>query len=212
MLNLTECFVLRPELDLPGDASGLMILDDSYEVGTPFQNYFELDHVFETEVTPNRPDWLSQVGIARELAAIIDTTYSAPKVELKENGENVNDCASVEVKDFDLCPRYTARVVKNVKIGPSPEWMQKYLIAIGLRPINNVVDITNFVLMECGQPLHAFDYNKLADNKIIVRRAENGEKMPLLDGSEHELTNDMLVIADAEKPCCTCWCYGWRKQ
>ncbi len=188
------------ELDLPGDASGLMILDDSHEVGTPFQNYFELDHVFETEVTPNRPDWLSQVGIARELAAIIDTTYSAPKVELKENGENITDFASVDVKDFDLCPRYTARVVKNVKIGPSPEWMQKYLIAIGLRPINNVVDITNFVLMECGQPLHAFDYDKLADYKIIVRRAENGEKMPLLDGSEHELTDEMLVIADAEKP------------
>ncbi len=188
------------ELGLAGDSDGLMILGDDCVTGTAFQEYFDLDYVFETEVTPNRPDWLSQVGIARELAAIIDTSYSAPEVKLEENDEDVNDLATVEVKDNELCPRYTARVIKNVKIGPSPEWMQNYLIAIGLRPINNVVDITNFVLMECGQPLHAFDYDKLAGHKIIVRRASEGEKMPLLDGSEHELANDMLVIADADKP------------
>ncbi len=188
------------ELGLGADSNGLMILGDDYTVGTPLQAYFDLDYCVETEVTPNRPDWLSQIGVARELAAITNTTYRKPEVKLNETSEKIADIAKLEVSANDLCPRYTARVIKNVKIGPSPEWMQKYLIAIGLRPINNVVDITNFVLMECGQPLHAFDYDKLAESTIIVRRAAAGEKMPLLDGSEHKLTSDMLVIADAEKP------------
>lgn len=188
------------ELKLDGDASGLLELDDTFTVGQPLQSYFEKDYLVETEVTPNRPDWLSQVGIARELAALNKTGYRKPEIKLTENSEAVADFASVEVSANDLCPRYTARVVKNVKIGPSPKWMREYLLSIGLRPINNVVDITNFVLMELGQPLHAFDYDKLAGHQIIVRRATEGEKMPLLDGSEHELSAEDLVIADADKP------------
>jgi phenylalanyl-tRNA synthetase beta chain len=141
------------ELNLPGDSSGLMILGDEFKVGTKLQDYYDFDYMVETEVTPNRPDWLSQTGIARELAAIVDSSYRMPEIKLEENSETITDFATVEVTAKDLCPRYTARIIKNIKIGPSPDWMQKYLTAVGLRPINNVVDITNFVLMELGQPL-----------------------------------------------------------
>ncbi|MGL4855146.1 MAG: phenylalanine--tRNA ligase subunit beta, partial [Lentisphaeria bacterium] len=188
------------ELGLGNDHDGLMILNEKYEVGKPLQDYFEFDYMVETEVTPNRPDWLSQIGIARELAAITNSTYTKPTVTLTQTDINVQTLASVTVDDSSLCPRYTARVIKNVKIGPSPKWMQKYLIAVGLRPINNVVDITNFVLLDCGQPLHAFDYDKVSGHTIKVRRANDGEKMPLLNGNEYTLSSEMLVIADADKP------------
>ena len=188
------------ELNLIGDDSGLMILGEEFKVGEKLQDHYDFDYMVETEVTPNRPDWLSQTGIARELAAIVDSSYKMPEIKLSETDEQISDFASLTVTANDLCPRYTARVIKDIKIAPSPEWMQKYLTAVGLRCINNVVDITNFVLMELGQPLHAFDYDKISQQTLLIRRANDGEKMPLLDGSEHKLTSDMLVIADADKP------------
>ena len=158
------------------------------------------DAVFETEVTSNRPDWNSFVGVARDLATARGAAFAMPDADLCETGEDVATLAEVETLDADLCPRYTARVIRGVKVGPSPEWLRKRLEAMGLRPINSVVDITNYVLFETGQPLHAFDYDKLAGRRIVVRRARKGETIVSIDGTECELDKDMLVIADAERP------------
>ncbi|NOZ19579.1 MAG: phenylalanine--tRNA ligase subunit beta [Planctomycetes bacterium] len=158
------------------------------------------DYCFDIEVTSNRPDLLSHIGVARELAALTGIPLDLPSVEYESDPESVEDITEVTVEDPDLCPRYTARVIRGVKIGPAPAWMTARLEAIGLRPVNNVVDITNYVLMETGQPLHAFDMNRLEGPKIIVRRARSGEPITAIDGSRHELTNDMLVIADAKRP------------
>ncbi|HEU4509463.1 MAG TPA: phenylalanine--tRNA ligase subunit beta [Pyrinomonadaceae bacterium] len=158
------------------------------------------DAVLDVEVPSNRPDCLSHVGIAREVAVIEKgELQSVPSQQLKTEGRAA-DLTSVEIKDPDLCPRYAARLIRDVKIGPSPDWLVKRLEAIGQRPINNVADITNYVLHELGQPLHAFDFEKLGGHRIVVRRATPGEKLTTLDGIERTLTADMLVIADAEKP------------
>ena len=158
------------------------------------------DNVLAAEVTTNRPDWLSYLGVARELAAATGSDFKLPDVRLAESGRPASDLTHVEVLDPDLCPRYTARVITNVKVGPSPAWLVEKIQAMGLRPVNNVVDITNFVLFECGQPLHAFDYDKLAGHRIVVRRAMKGEFITAIDGSKHELRGDELVIADASRP------------
>ncbi len=155
--------------------------------------------VVEFEITPNRPDCLSVNGLAREAAATFGIPFHLPEVTLKGGAGDVSTMATVRVEAPDLCPRYAARVVKNVTIGPSPRWMQKRLIAAGMRPINNIVDITNYVLMEYGQPMHAFDINYLKDHSIIVRRAKDGEVIKTLDGNERVLTANNLVIADPEK-------------
>lgn len=160
------------------------------------------DDVVEFEITPNRPDCLSITGIARETAATLNTEFRKPDIKVKESGGNIKDLASVEILDADLCPRYSARVVKNVKIGPSPEWMKERLRAAGIRPINNIVDITNYVMLELGQPMHAFDLDKLEGGKVVIRRAKEGEIIKTLDGNDRKLDPDMLVIADAEKPAC----------
>src|SRR5215208_6915939 len=158
------------------------------------------DVVLDVEVPSNRPDCLSHVGIAREVAVIERGQMQLPPGEpIETEGKSAN-LTSVEIKDPDLCPRYAARLVRGVKIGPSPDWLTKRLETIGQRPINNVADITNYVLHELGQPLHAFDLEKLAGPKIVVRRAAPGEKLKTLDGVERALTGDMLDIADAEKP------------
>src|ERR1700754_4682016 len=158
------------------------------------------DSVLDVEVPSNRPDCLSHVGIAREVAVIEGGKVRPPHIDpFKTEGRSA-DLTSVEIKDPDLCPRYAARLVRGVKIGPSPEWLLKRLETIGQRPINNVADITNYVLHELGQPLHAFDFHRLAGPRIIVRRATAGEKLKTLDGVERTLTTDMLVIADAERP------------
>jgi phenylalanyl-tRNA synthetase beta chain len=159
------------------------------------------DAVLDVEVPSNRPDCLSHVGVAREVAVIENATMHlpAPSAHLKTQGRS-KDFTSVEIKDADLCPRYAARLVRGVKIGPSPDWLAKRLETIGQRPINNVADITNYVLHELGQPLHAFDFEKLGGHRIVVRRAAPGEKLKTLDGVERTLSGDMLVIADAEKP------------
>ncbi len=186
------------ELGLSDDHDGIMVLPDDAPIGTPLRDYYGTDTVVEWEITPNRPDWLSHIGIAREIGALNGEQLKMPDASLSENSEDVNDYFTVEVADPDLCPRYTARYIRNVTIAPSPKWMQDRLRGMGLRPINNVVDITNFVLYECGQPLHAFDADKLKQSKIIVRRAGDGEKMTTLDDIEHELKPWNLLIADAE--------------
>lgn len=158
------------------------------------------DAVIEYEITSNRVDCFSILGIAREAAVTFGKPFCPPVVEPTGNDEDVNDFISVEVNDTELCPRYTARVVKNIKVGPSPEWMQRRLAAQSIRPINNIVDITNYVMEEFGQPMHAYDLSTIAGQKIIVRRAEDNEKFVTLDGQERTLDSSMLMICDAEKP------------
>ncbi len=190
----------KDELGLGEDHSGLLILDASAAPGTPLAELMpKPETIFELEITPNRPDCLSIIGIAREVAAIYGTDLKLPSVEIKETTEAVDALVSVDVQNADRCPRYTARVLKNAKVGPSPDWMKNRLEACGIRAINNVVDITNYVLLETGHPLHAFDYTLLKDGQIIVRRAAQGEKFTTLDEVERELSPEMLVIADPDK-------------
>lgn len=158
------------------------------------------DAVLDVEVPSNRPDCLSHIGIAREVTVIEGKRLRQPEIKPFATEGRASDLTSVEIKDPDLCPRYAARLVRGVKIAPSPDWLVKRLETIGQRPINNVADITNYVLHELGQPLHAFDFHKLGGQRIVVRRAAAGEKLKTLDGVERELTTDMLVIADAERP------------
>ena len=158
------------------------------------------DFVLDIDLTSNRPDCLSHLGVAREVAAIVGGAVRLPEVAAKTAEGRAEAFTAVEIEDPDLCPRYAARVVRGVKIGPSPEWLARRLQAIGQRPINNVADITNFVMHELGQPLHAFDLTRLGEHRIVVRRARAGEKMKTLDGVERALTGEMLVIADASVP------------
>lgn len=158
------------------------------------------DFVLDVEVPSNRPDCLSHVGIAREVAVIESGSVNRTQGKPAPVAGRAEEITSVEIRDADLCPRYAARVIRGVKIGPSPDWLVKRLEEIGQRAINNVADITNYVLHELGQPLHAFDFAKLTGQRIVVRRATKGEKLKTLDGVERELSGDMLVIADAEKP------------
>lgn len=157
------------------------------------------DAVVEYEITSNRVDCFSMIGMAREVAATFNKKFVPPVVNVKGSGGNVNDYISVEVKDTDLCPRYVARVVKNIKIGPSPKWMRDRLAAQGIRSINNLVDITNYVMEEFGQPMHAFDLDTIAGHKIVVKRAADGDKFTTLDGQERILDSDVLMICDSEK-------------
>ena len=158
------------------------------------------DHVVEFEITPNRPDCLSVIGLAREAAATFGTPLTLHTPEVKGGGPGaLRDLLDVETPDADLCPRYTARMVRNVKIGPSPLWMRQRLRAMGVRPLNNIVDITNYVMLEYGQPMHAFDYRYVKGGRIIVRRAKDGETLTTLDGTPRKLNPSMLVIADAHR-------------
>ncbi|MDE0685487.1 MAG: phenylalanine--tRNA ligase subunit beta [Candidatus Poribacteria bacterium] len=189
------------ELVLSEDAAGLMELSTDIPIGTPLATALGLDDtLFELEITPNRPDCLSLIGVAREIRAETGNPLKLPQVDFSKDGADVREVTSVTIEAPDLCPRYAARVIRGVKIRQSPAWLQQRLESVGIGVINNIVDITNFVLMEYGQPLHAFDYYKLAENRIVVRRAMAGEKLTTLDEIERELTTNMLVIADAEKP------------
>ena len=191
--STTEFYPEAPE-------NGIYIFDDSVEVGADAVEVLGLhDTVFEYEITSNRVDCYSVLGIAREAAATFRKPFVAPEVKAVGTTGDVNDYIKVEVKDAELCPRYCAKVVKNVKIAPSPEWMQRRLSACGIRPINNLVDITNYVMEEFGQPMHAYDLSTIKGNKIVVRRAEDGEKFTTLDGQERTLDRDMLMICDEEK-------------
>ena len=191
--STTEFYPEAPE-------NGIYIFDDSVEVGADAVEVLGLhDTVFEYEITSNRVDCYSVLGIAREAAATFRKPFVAPEVKAVGTTGDVNDYIKVEVKDAELCPRYCAKVVKNVKIAPSPEWMQRRLSACGIRPINNLVDITNYAMEEFGQPMHAYDLSTIKGNKIVVRRAEDGEKFTTLDGQERTLDRDMLMICDEEK-------------
>ncbi|HUV75285.1 MAG TPA: phenylalanine--tRNA ligase subunit beta [Dehalococcoidales bacterium] len=186
------------ELGISDSHEGIMVLPPDAPIGTPLTDYLG-DTIFDLEVTPNRPDCLSVIGIARELAALTGQSLHLPEVSYKEAEPSIDQQISVEIADPDLCPRYCASLITGIKIAESPQWMQQHLLACGMRPINNVVDITNYVMLEYGQPLHAFDYKKIKDKKIIVRRARAGEKIVSLDGVERALTKNMLVIADSER-------------
>ena len=189
------------ELGLSEDATGLMELPTDLSLGTSISEALGLaDVVFELEITPNRPDCLSLIGVAREIRAETGNPLKLPQVDFNEDETDIREITSVTIEAPDLCPRYAARVIRGVKVGQSPAWLQQRLESVGIGVINNIVDITNFVLMEYGQPLHAFDYHKLAENRIVVRRAAGGENLTTLDEIDRELTSDMLVIADAEKP------------
>ena len=190
------------ELGLGNDHAGIMILPEDAPVGMDFTDYMGMsDTVIDCEITPNRPDCLSMTGMAVEVSAMLDedTHIELPKVQ-KEQGPDVSELVDVTIDDPELCQRYTARVVRNVKIGPSPEWLARRVIAAGSRPINNVVDVTNYVMFLTGQPLHAFDLGKLSERDglrhIVVRAAREGEKLETLDGVERTLTPDMAVITD----------------
>lgn len=184
--------------DAPED--GIYILKEDAVVGSDAVELLGLhDSVFEYEITSNRVDCFGVLGIAREAAATFNKPFVPPVVEVKGNSEDVNDYIKVTVEDKDLCKRYCARVVKNVKIAPSPEWMQRRLAACGIRPINNLVDITNYVMEEYGQPMHAFDLATLEGRHIIVKRAEDGDTFTTLDGQERALDKDILMINDAKK-------------
>ncbi len=180
--------------------NGIYIFEDDVEVGADAVEILGLhDAVFEYEITSNRVDCYSVIGIAREAAATFNKEFKAPEVNPTGNDEDVNDYIELDIRDKELCPRYCARVVKNVKIGPSPKWMQRALSSSGIRPINNLVDITNYVMEEFGQPMHAFDLDTVSGRKIVVRRADDGEKFITLDGQERNLDKDVLMICDAEK-------------
>ncbi len=160
----------------------------------------EIGSVLDVYITPNRGDCLSMLGVAREIAALYDLPLTPPSPPESQQGGETATRTSVQIEAPDLCPRYAARLIRGVKIGDSPEWLQQRLIAAGQRPINNLVDVTNYVMLELGQPLHAFDFDTLAENRIVVRRANEGESLTTLDGEVRELTSEMLVIADALRP------------
>ncbi|MBQ9415174.1 MAG: phenylalanine--tRNA ligase subunit beta [Clostridia bacterium] len=192
------------EADYPGaEVYGILILNESIQPGTDMRDVLRLnDVVIDFKITANRPDCQSVLGVAREIAVALKKPFRLPTPTYKTVGGNANDVMRVDVEDRDLCPRYIGRVVKNLRIAPSPDWMKDCLKAAGMRPINNIVDITNFVMLETGQPMHAFDLRTIRGAHIIVRRAKDGEPMTTLDGKEHTLTSDMLVIADEEAPSC----------
>jgi phenylalanyl-tRNA synthetase beta chain len=194
------------ELGLSDDHSGVMVLPSDAEVGQPFADYLRAndvtaqDEVLDIEITPDRPDATSHVGVARDVAAITDRQLALPRVDVPDEGGETAEAVSVHLDAPEGCPRYAAMIVRGVEVGPSPLWLRRRLLSIGLRPQNNVVDVTNFVLHEIGQPLHAFDLNRLAGPEIRVREADDGESFTTLDGVERDLPGGSLLICDAERP------------
>ncbi|MGB2869629.1 MAG: phenylalanine--tRNA ligase subunit beta [Bacteroidota bacterium] len=188
------------ELGLGKDADGILVLEPEAKVGTPLARHLrQNDIVYEIGITPNRADCLSHIGVAREVALLVNKKVTLPSISLKESSVPASKYAAVKVVDKDGCPRYSARVLRNAKIHPSPRWLQDLLTSVGVRPVNNVVDVTNYVLLEYGHPLHAFDYDKLASHTIVVRKADGG-KFTTLDGKERTLTSETLMICDGERP------------
>ncbi len=185
------------ELGLGENHEGILVLPEDAPIGTPAADYIG-DAIFDIEATPNRPDCLSVLGVAHEVAALTGERVTEPEVSYPEEGAPIEAEARIEIADPDLCHRYTASLVTGVKIGPSPKWLQDVLLKAGQRPINNVVDITNYVMLEYGQPLHAFDFDKVRDRTVIVRAARRGEEHVTLDGERRTLNPPMLVIADSE--------------
>lgn len=189
------------ELGISENHDGIMELPEDAPIGKKLSNYLEVkDTCYDVEITPNRPDLLGMIGVARDVAALLQKPLRLPKVTIKDGKESIRTYLSLQNDAPDLCTRYTARMIKDVTIKESPEWMKKHLRSIGLRPINNIVDITNFVMMEYGHPLHAFDYNDIAGKKIIMRKAQKNEKFSALNEKKYTLEESDLVIADEDKP------------
>lgn len=189
------------ELGISDNHEGIMVLDASAKEGMPLSEFFGMDDiVLDVAITPNRADALSHIGIARDLSAIYNRPMKYPEIDLKESSKKSVDAASIEIMDPINCPRYVGKVVMNVDIKESPEWMKRRLKSVGLRPINNVVDVSNYVLYEIGQPLHTFDLDNVADKKIIVRQADDKEKFITLDSKERILSSADLMICDGQKP------------
>ncbi|HEY8665853.1 MAG TPA: phenylalanine--tRNA ligase subunit beta [Tepidisphaeraceae bacterium] len=193
---------------LPAEAAGDALTNGGLPVEVIEQH--GNDKVIDVEVTSNRPDCLSHIGVARELGALLGREIRDVKISLAEVQPEAESVTSVQIENPELCPHYTARIIRNVKIGASPAWLARRLEAVGLRPINNVVDVTNYIMFEMGQPLHAFDFDKLAGRRIVVRAARAKEKIISIDGHERELSEKMLVIADAEKPVALAGVMGGR--
>jgi phenylalanyl-tRNA synthetase beta chain len=190
----------QAELELGDDASGIWVLPETATTGMPLAEYLGLDDIiYEIGITPNRADCLSHLGIAREIAAYQRKQVEKPSDSLAEGTGKTSDSITVEIEDIEKCPRYTARVIRNVKVQESPMWLKQRLILCGMRPVNAVVDVTNYILLECGQPLHAFDLAKIKGNKIICKTAKDGEKFITLDDKEQTLDSSMLMICDAER-------------
>lgn len=190
------------EIGLGGSHAGIMVLDDALEAGTPIVDLGLYDIVIEIDVTPNRPDALNHIGVARELAAYFKLAFQEPQFELKTSSEVSLGDLAVQIDAETHCPYYSARVIKGVQVQESPQWLKSYLNAVGTRPINNVVDITNFVLLEYGQPLHAFDLDKFKTSTVGIRQARAGEKLVTLDEVERELIPSDMVITDGDEPVC----------
>lgn len=188
------------ELDLGKDAEGILVLDPDAKVGQPLAEYLGLDDVvYDVEITPNRPDCLSHIGFARELSVLTGKPVKTPVVRLNEDKEPVSRHLSIAVQDTVNCPRFAARMIRDVKIGPSPKWLQHWLTLAGLRPINNVVDITNFVMYECGHPMHAFDYALLEKGRLVIRPAAKDLRFTTLDGKEHAMPEGAVMVCDGTK-------------
>jgi len=189
------------ELGISDDHSGIMILDCDAEIGTKLKDYLDRNGAtYDIDLTPNRPDCTSHIGVARDIALLTGGELKKPVISLHEADKPVAAEITIEIQNAQACPRYVARLIKGVKIGPSPKWMRDALRGVGLRSINNVVDAANYVLLETGQPLHTFDYRDIEGQKIVVRNARNGEEVETLDGVHRELTEDILLICDALKP------------
>ena len=188
------------ELEIGDDASGIMQLPTGLTLGTPLEIALNLgDTVLDVSITPNRSDCLSMIGMAREVAALTGKKIKMPVLKIKESVEDISSLSSVSIVDADLCPRYTARMIKNVKIGDSPVWMKTRLEAAGLRAINNVVDVTNFVMLEMGQPLHAFDFRFLEEGRIVVRKSKTGEEFVSLDEKSRILPDKYFIDLRRQK-------------
>ncbi|MBU0993855.1 MAG: phenylalanine--tRNA ligase subunit beta [Proteobacteria bacterium] len=191
----------KKELAIGEDDGGIMVLEPHLTIGEPLNNALNLcDPVIEIDLTPNRPDCLGIIGIAREVAAFENKTVQKPETKLPNALNHIKNFTSVTIEDPDLCPRYAACLLTDIKVGPSPFWLKDRLQSVGLKPINNIVDVTNFVMMETGQPLHAFDFDNLAENRIVVKRAKNNKTFITLDEKERHLSADMLMICDGQKP------------
>lgn len=189
------------DMVMPGEGEGIYILPEGTPIGMDIRDAVMLnDTVYEFELTPNRADCFSMIGLSREFAVLTKAQNTEPTVKVNENGTDVNDMVKIGIDDAELCSRFLARVIGNVKVGPSPLWLQNRLRNGGIRPINNVVDVTNYVMLEYGQPMHAYDYDKVAGHQLTARAAKAGEALKTLDGTDRELTTDMLVIADANGP------------
>ncbi len=188
------------ELGIGEESEGIMILEDDYKAGESLSNALNLeDYILNIDLTPNRPDCLSMIGVAREVAALFGGKLQKPQIRVSQVKEEAKEKVKIKIADPDACPRYTARVIKNVKVDRSPFWLRRRLHSVGLRAINNVVDITNLVMMEQGQPLHAFDYDLFTRSQVLIRRAKPGEKFTTLDQVERKLNRDVLLITDGEK-------------